>query len=144
MARVLSTGFVRANAYDIKVRKVLFAQAKALVSNDEILRAAAELNQKIFEELQNKGAEKRDVIRVRVEYEIRDGRIEWKYDTLDIDIYKESEAVGSKLSSILQEVEEKNELLKKLVEKLKELSENVRRITYEIDNTLKTIEEEAR
>ncbi len=138
---VLRTGFVRANAYDIKVRKVLFAQLGRRVGEDEILRASAELNKKIFEELQKRGVEKRDVIRVSVEYEVKDGRVEWKWDTLDIDVYKEIEEMGSKLSSILDEIEEKEEKLKNLSEKLRNLAEEIRKLTYEIDEMLDRVDE---
>ncbi len=136
----LRTGFVRANAYDIKVRKVLFAQVGGRVKDEEILRAAAELNKKIFEELQKLGAEKRDVIRVMIKYSVQNGKIVWDWNTLDIEVYKEVEEIGSKLSSILEEVEKKEEQLKQLVEKLHSLAENIRKLTYELDELTDKIE----
>lgn len=138
---ILRTGFVRANAYDIKVRKVLFAQVRRIIQNDEILRAAAELNQKIFEELQKRNVEKRDVIRVSINYEIKEGKIVWRWDTLKMEVYREVEEVGSKLSSLLEEIERKEEQLKDLVERLHSLSETIRNLTYELDELTNKIEE---
>mgnify|MGYP000689843730 FL=1 len=55
----MSTGFVRAARYDDKVRRVLFALLRNKgVPNDEILRAAAEFNKKVFEEITKRGIEK--------------------------------------------------------------------------------------
>ncbi|MEX2689009.1 MAG: single- stranded DNA-binding family protein, partial [Candidatus Njordarchaeum guaymaensis] len=70
----LMTGYVRASAYDRKVRRVLFALLKGKVSDDEILRASAEFNKKLFELLQKEGIDKRDVIRITCDFTIEDSK----------------------------------------------------------------------
>ncbi len=86
----LSTGLVIAGAYADKVRRTLFAQAKGLgVESREIVRASAELNRVLFEILVNKlKVDKGDVVRIRINYTVKDGQIEWLYDTLEIEAFK--------------------------------------------------------
>ena len=88
----MSTGLIIAGAYADKVRKVMAAQAKSAgMPVDEAIRAAAELNQYLFNIVTGKGIEKGDVIRVRIEYVIDDGKIKWLYDTLSIEHWKKVE-----------------------------------------------------
>ena len=86
----LSTGLVIAGAYADKVRRTLFAQAKNLgVESREVVRASAELNRILFEILVNNlKIDKGDVVRIRINYVVRDGKIEWIYDTLEIEAFR--------------------------------------------------------
>ncbi len=135
----MSTGFVRASAYDGKVRRVLFAITKDLkLPENEVLRAAAEFNKKVFEELQKRSADKRDVIRISCEFDVKNGKIEWNWDTLNIEIYKESEEIGATMSALMAQIEEEEMILQNTLEKLKKFAEKIRDL---VDDIEKTIEE---
>ncbi len=106
----LRTGLVIAGAYADKVRRVLFAQLRDKVksgeiTNTEVARAAGELNRLLFDILVNRlSIEKGDVVRITVDYEVSDGRIEWRLDTLQVQAWRMipeeevSEAVRSAIS----------------------------------------------
>ena len=90
----LSTGLVIAGAYADKLRRTLFAQLKDDVKNgkltsQEVARAAAEMNQLLYQIfVDDLKLDKGDVVRVRVEYEVEDGNIKWKLDTLNVEVFK--------------------------------------------------------
>ena len=90
----LSTGYIIAGAYATKVRRTLFAQLKeemkaGHVSNNEIARAAGELNRFLFEVLVNRlNMDKGDVVRVRIEYVVEEGKIKWRFNTLEIEAFR--------------------------------------------------------
>ncbi|NPA86503.1 MAG: DUF2258 domain-containing protein [Candidatus Diapherotrites archaeon] len=90
----LSTGLVIAGAYATKVRKTLFAQLKeevkaGIVSSSEIARAAGELNRILFEILVNRlNIDKGDVVRIRIEYVVEEGKIVWRFNTLEIEAFR--------------------------------------------------------
>jgi len=62
----LSTGFVRANGYANKVRKVLFALTRGKVVPENVVRASAHLNQYLFDKLQELSVKKEDVVRISI------------------------------------------------------------------------------
>jgi len=136
----MSTGFVRAAGYDDKVRRVLFAITRdEKIKEEEVLRAAAEFNKKAFEEMQKRGIEKRDVVRITCEFDIIDGKIIWKWDTLEIEAYKETEEIGVKMSALMKQMEEEEKILNKTLEKLMEIAEKVKSLGKEIEDTIKEL-----
>ncbi len=90
----LSSGLVIAGAYADKLRRTLYAQLKDKIKSKEIdskevARAAAELNRLLYEIIVNKiKLDKGDVVRVRIEYDERNGEIVWKYDTLEVEAFR--------------------------------------------------------
>lgn len=90
MSYEMNSGLVIAGAYADKVRRTLFAQKRNIaVSDEEIARAAAELNVILYEIFVNKiGLDKGDAVRVRIKYEVNNGRIEWNYETLRVEAFK--------------------------------------------------------
>ena len=90
----LSSGLVIAGAYADKLRRTLYAQLKDRIKSKEIdskevARASAELNRLLYEIIVNKiRLDKGDVVRVRIDYEEKDGQIVWKYDTLEIEAFR--------------------------------------------------------
>ena len=90
----LSSGLVIAGAYADKIRRVLFAQLRdeiksGKIESRQVAYRAGELNRLLFEILVNKlKLDKGDVVRVRIEYELRDGDIEWKLDTLRVEAFR--------------------------------------------------------
>ena len=90
----LSSGLIIAGAYADKIRRVAFAQLRdeiksGRISSRQVAFRVAELNRLLFEILVNKlKLDKGDVVRVRIEYELRDGDIEWKLDTLRVEAFR--------------------------------------------------------
>jgi len=146
----MSTGFVRAAGYADKVRRVMFARAKG-VDPKEIVRASAEFNQKLFDILQEKGVKKDDVVRIKCDFDIKDGQIVWNFDTLQLEVYSKEEK--PLLSEAMKEVEALRELLdedvralddlaKQLADLSNKISEIVDKIRHEYTSVLKKEETE--
>ncbi len=110
MARV-SSGLIIAGAYANKLRRVMFATLKGKVNNKEVARAAGELNALLFELFREVGVEKGDVVRITVEYEIENGKIKWKWETLEVQHYKPVEETSAKIKELLPKILEKKEEL---------------------------------
>lgn len=132
----MSTGFVRASRYDDKVRRVLFALLKGKAREDEILRAAAEFNKRVFGILQEKGIEKRDVIRISCEFDLENGKIVWKWDTLNIEHYEEAVEIGAKMSALLAQMEEQEKFLEEALNRLTNVANKLREVADEIDTII--------
>ncbi len=110
----LSTGLIIAGAYADKVRRTLFAQLRDKIKQgeitpQEIAKAAGELNRVLYYILVEKmKTDKGDVVRARIDYEVEDGRVKWKYDTLRLEVFKRipDEEVASKVEEIVSRIEE--------------------------------------
>ncbi len=93
-SNTLRTGLVIAGGYADKVRRVLFAQLRDKIkagelSNQEVARAAGELNRLLYEIIVNRlRLDKGDVVRIVVEYDVEDGNIVFKLDTLTIEAWR--------------------------------------------------------
>ena len=136
----LSTGFVRASGYAYKVRRVLFALTRKKVDPREVVRAAGELNQKIFEKLQELGVEKSDVVRITVPFSIEDGTIKWDYGGLNIEVYRKSEE--EKLAMAMEEIEEREKALEEQIKELEELALQLRETSEKILEKLEELKQE--
>jgi hypothetical protein len=85
----LNTGLTIAGAYADKARRVLMAQVKGQADAQEAVRASAELNKLLFEVIVNElKADKGDVVRVVVDYEVESGRIKWDFNSLRVELFK--------------------------------------------------------
>jgi hypothetical protein len=90
----LSTGLVIAGAYADKIRRVAFAQLreelkKGRIASDVIVRRTAELNRLLYDVLVNRlRIDKGDVVRIRIEYEVEEGDLKWKLETLQIEAFR--------------------------------------------------------
>ena len=136
----LSTGFVRASGYAHKVRKVLFAITRGKVEPKEVVRAAGELNQRIFERLQEMGVDKGDVVRITVPFSIKDGTIEWDYEGLKIEVYRRSEE--EKLAMAMEELEEHERALEERIKELEELALKLKEASEELLEKLEELKQE--
>ncbi len=136
----LSTGFVRASGYAYKVRRVLFALTRGKVDPKEVVRAAGELNQYLFERLQEMGVEKSDVVRITVPFEIENGSIKWDYDGLEIEVYKRSEE--EKLAMAMEEIEERERALDEQIKELEELAVQLKETSERILEKLEELKQE--
>ncbi len=140
MAVKLSTGYVRASGYAHKVRRVLFALARKKVEPKEIIRASAELNQRIFEEFQKLNVSKEDVVRITVEFQIRDGSIVWDYDSLRIEVYRKGEE--ERLAKAMEEVEERERELEEKIRAIEEVALNLKKLTDELIERIEELKQE--
>jgi hypothetical protein len=136
----LSTGYVRASGYAHKVRRVLFALTRGKVDPKEVVRAAGELNQRIFEKLQELGVDKSDVIRVTVPFSIEEGTIKWDYENLNIEIYKKSEE--EKLAKAMEEVEEREHELEEKIKEIEALTTNLKNLADELIEKIEELKQE--
>jgi hypothetical protein len=136
----LSTGFVRASGYANKIRKVLFALTRGKLNPEEVIRASAQLNQYLFDKFQEMGIKKEDVVRISIEFTIKNGEIEWDYDTLRIEVYKKEEE--EKLAEAMKEVEESEKALEIAIEELSKLSEKLKELSDEIAQTIERLKRE--
>jgi hypothetical protein len=106
----LTTGLVITGAYADKIRKTLFAQLKdnikkGEIPSQEVARAIAELNRILYHILVEKlKLDKGDVVRIRIEYNIENNKIKWKYENLQIEVFKKQD-ISSVISEIIPEIE---------------------------------------
>ena len=136
----LSTGYVRASGYAHKVRRVLFALVRKKVDPKEIIRASGELNMKIFEELQKLNVSKEDVVRITVDFQIKDGSIVWDYDSLKIEVYRKSEE--EKLAKAMEEVEERERELEEKIKEIEEVALSLKRLSDELIEKIEELKQE--
>ncbi|MCS7107401.1 MAG: DUF2258 domain-containing protein [Acidilobaceae archaeon] len=90
---LLRTGLVLAGGYAERLKRVFFAQVKDSVKRGELkkeeaVRSVVELNKALYkiivEELK---VDKGDVVRISLEYEIKDGTVHWKMDSLSVEVW---------------------------------------------------------
>ncbi len=136
----LSTGYVRASGYAHKVRRVLFALTRGKVDPKEVVRAAGELNQHIFERLLELNVDKADVVRITVPFEIKDGKIVWDYKNLNIEVYRKGEE--ERLAKALEEVEEREKELDLRISEIEETALKLREMTEELLEQIERLKEE--
>lgn len=136
----LSTGYVRASGYAHKLRRVLFALTRGRVDSKEVVRAAGELNQHIFEKLINMGVDKADVVRITIPFTVEDGKIVWDYDKLNIEIYRREEE--ERLAKALEEVEEREKELEERIKEIEEVAQKLRKFSEELLEKIERLKEE--
>lgn len=92
--RHLSTGYVWAAVYADKIRRTIYAQLKDLIKENKALREQiprdiAQLNVALYRVLvDNLKLNKTDLVRIRINYRIKENRIEWLPETLTIEAFK--------------------------------------------------------
>jgi hypothetical protein len=90
----LSSGFVIAGAYADKIRRTVFAQLRDAIKegtlkSNEVAFGIAQLNKLLYSILvEGIKVDKGDVVRVVIEYEVVSGKIEWKLDTLKVEVFR--------------------------------------------------------
>ena len=106
----LRTGIVMAARFADKLRRTAFAVFGGIVPRGEILRAAAELNKKIFEKLIAMGVGKLDLVRITVEAAVEgsklvfsEPKIEWFI--LHADVEKRLQECEKRMSEMKQKIE---------------------------------------
>lgn len=104
----LSSGLVIAGAFADKIRRTLFAQARNEVDNQEVVRASAELNRILYMVLVERlKIDKGDVVRVRIDYTIENGRINWSLNSLQVEAFKRipDEEVSKNVSEVIENIQ---------------------------------------
>jgi len=89
------------SGYAHKIRRTLFAQLKnEIKSGDvdarEVAFKAGMLNKILYHVFITKlQLDKHDAVRVRVAYDLKDGKIEWDYNSIEIEIWKRNDELAS-------------------------------------------------
>jgi len=104
--------------------------------DDAILKAAAELNKRVFEELQRRKIEKRDVIRIICDFDIKDNEIIWDWNSLKIEAYEEAAEIGAKMSALLAQMEEQDKLLEEALGKLIKIADKLREVADDMEKVI--------
>lgn len=90
----LSSGLVIAGAYADKIRRTIFAQLRdtikeGAIRGNEVAYGVAQLNRLLYSILvEGLKVNKGDVVRIIIDYDIAPGRIDWKLDTLKIELFR--------------------------------------------------------
>jgi len=90
----LSSGLVIAGAFADKIRRTVFAQLRDVIKegaikSGDVAYSVAQLNKLLYSILvENLKVEKGDVVRIIVDYEVSEGKLEWKLDTLRIELFR--------------------------------------------------------
>ncbi|MEZ0290534.1 MAG: DUF2258 domain-containing protein [Sulfolobales archaeon] len=92
--RRLSTGYVWAATYADKIRRTIYAQLKDLIKENKALREQiprdiAQLNSALYRLLvEDLKIGKTDLVRIRINYTIKNNSIEWKPETLSVEAFR--------------------------------------------------------
>ncbi|MEM0457883.1 MAG: DUF2258 domain-containing protein [Sulfolobales archaeon] len=92
--RRLSTGYVWAATYADKIRRTVYAQLKDLIKENKVLREQvprdiAQLNSALYKLIvEDLKMGKTDLVRIRINYVIKDNSIEWKPETLTVEAFR--------------------------------------------------------
>jgi hypothetical protein len=117
----LKTGIVIAARFADKLRRTAFAIFGRVLSREEILRATADLNKKIYEKLVSMGVGKLDIVRITVEATVEgnklvfgEPKIEWFIPHTEME--KRLRECETKIGELRQKIESiLNELLNPLL-----------------------------
>ncbi|MEM0474759.1 MAG: DUF2258 domain-containing protein [Zestosphaera sp.] len=109
----MRTGLVIAGGYATKVRRVVFAQLaedirEKRIDNKVVAFHVAQLNRFLFEVLVDRlKVNKGDAVRVSIDYEVSEGKIIWKFDTLKVEVFRRvpDEEVTAVLMTLVPEAE---------------------------------------
>jgi hypothetical protein len=108
----LRSGYIIVGAYADKVRRVAFAQLKdsvkeGVLKSSDIAYHVGQLNRVLYKVLvEDLKLGKGDVVRISIDYEVRQNLIEWKFDTLKIEAFRRipDEEVANVLGKVRTEV----------------------------------------
>jgi hypothetical protein len=102
----LSSGYVIAGGYADKLRRTMFAQLreeikKGSVTSQEIARAVGELNSTLYRILVDRfKVDKGDVVRIRIDYGVENGKIVWDPSKLLIEVFRRDQQVENAMKEI--------------------------------------------
>jgi hypothetical protein len=121
----LRSGLVIAGAYADKLRRVAFAQLKnrikeGVISAKDVAYHVAQLNKLLYKILvETLKIDKGDVVRISINYRVAEGRIEWDFASLKIEVFRRVPQ------------EEVDEAVRKVVERAGEVIEET--VSYKIE-----------
>jgi len=110
----LRSGLVIAGAYADKLRRAMFAQMKNEVKEgklkaQDVAYAVAQLNRVLYKVfVDNLRIDKGDVVRITIDYEVKDSSITWDWSSLKIEVFRRvpEEEVEKAVKPVLHEAEE--------------------------------------
>lgn len=109
----MRTGLVIAGGYATKIRRVVFAQLaedikEKKIDSKTVAFHVAQLNKLLYTALVERlRVDKGDAVRISIDYEVSGDKIEWKFDTLRVEIFKRvsDEEVSAVLNAVVSEAE---------------------------------------
>lgn len=128
----VSTGIVRLKYVVDKIKRELLVEG---YDPSAINEALSELEKIVKEKMLEKGLSDEDVVEVSLEYNVSDGKIIWKTETLNIVVYRPLEEI----SSVKKEVEELKSRNRELEEKLAHVKEVLKEISDKVSKILSEI-----
>ena len=90
--------------------------------------------------MQERKVDKGDVVRIRCDFTIKEGKIEWDWNSLELEVYTREEK--PLLSEAMKEVEESREALRELVTELSGLSTELMNIAQKINELINRVRRE--
>lgn len=110
---IMKTGLIIAGGYADKVRKVIFAQLAedikgGKIESKNVAFHVAQLNKFLYVLLvESLKLSKEDSVRINIEYELSNGNILWKFDTLKVEVFKKvpDEEINPIVSKLITEAE---------------------------------------
>ncbi|MEM5811472.1 MAG: DUF2258 domain-containing protein [Candidatus Aenigmatarchaeota archaeon] len=135
----LTTGYIKATGFGVKIRKALFAARKVNfpnIPNEKIAQVVGEINQKIFEALQKLSVGRDDVLKIQFDYNIEGDNIKIDYNTLQIKVFK---PIEESLRKIFDNPEEKK-IIEKVIGELKKYNEEMIKISNDMLQLITEIE----
>lgn len=108
----MRSGYVIAGAYADKIRRVAFAQLRDLIKEgviktSDVAYSVAQLNKVLYRALVDElKVDKGDVVRISIDYDVKQNVIEWRFDTLRLEVFRRipSDVIEGTLSKIRSEI----------------------------------------
>jgi len=128
----VSTGIIRLKYVVDKIKRELLVEG---YDPSAIGEAISELEKLVKEKMLERGLTDEDVVEVSLEYDVSDGKIAWKAETLNIVVYRPIEEVAS----VKKELEELKKRNKELEEKITRMKEFLKEIGDKVSKMLSEI-----
>jgi len=133
-----TTGYIKSTGFGVKIRKMLFAARKAnfpQVPLEEVARFVGEINQKIFNKLQEMKVDRNDVIRINFSYEIKDNKLVLHEEDLEVLVFK---PVSEKMQKIF-DTEEERKIIERIINELNKYANNISQLSTEMSKLIEEI-----
>ncbi|MCS7123273.1 MAG: DUF2258 domain-containing protein [Candidatus Aenigmarchaeota archaeon] len=137
---MITTGYIKTTGFGVKIRKSLFAARKTSfphIPNEKVAQVVGELNQKVFEKLQQLSVGRDDVLKIQFDYKIEGDNLIIDYNTLSIQVFK---PIQERIQKIFDSPEEKR-IIEKIITDLRKYTEEMVKISREMSQLLNEIKE---
>ncbi|MEM2020667.1 MAG: DUF2258 domain-containing protein [Zestosphaera sp.] len=110
---IMRSGLITAGRFAYKVRRVIFAQLagdlrEKRIENKAVAFHVAQLNKFLYFLLVDRlKVNKSDAVRLSIEYEVSEGKILWRFDTLRVEVFRRmpNEEINTVVTELVPEAE---------------------------------------